>query len=319
MRLAHSLILYKYFRQSRGLIGGGDSRQAAGWAAALGEPFESAIQRLIHGGYLQPSEMVVPLSNLLEFAFSVTQLRSLLHRQRLKVSGRKSEIAARLVANNPDVALATIRGMNYYSRSPAGDELAAVYVSCNEAASEKAILAFEQGDYAEAIEIAKGFDRELGFPSDQHFGLIRPPEWFGFLAGAKPSILDSIPDSLLADLRQEVFLGALGLGACRPHPQKWCPAERNHSRLERQFARNMLTFSATSNYDKAQAMLCGVKRVKIHGARNVNSLPGATEYPCSFCTNLDGTVWEIEFAPELPHPNCTHPYGCRCVARPLYE
>jgi hypothetical protein len=319
VRLPHSLILHKYFRQPSELIGPGDSRQSAGWAAALGEPFESAIQRLIQEGYLKPSETVEPLPSLLEFAFSVTQLRSLLQGKRLKSSGQKSELAARLAANDPDLALAALGALNHYSRSRAGDQFAGVFVARDEIACEEAIRAFQQGKYAEAIEIARGFDRELGFPTYEYFGQIRPPEWFRCLAAARPRILGSLPGYLLDELRTETLLGELGLGKSRLSPQKWGPGEGQYSHLERKYARNMLGFSANHIYGRTQALRLGAKRFQIRGARNVNSSPAAPENPCPVCANLDGTVWEVDLAPELPHAECTHRYGCRCEVRPVSE
>ena len=210
MRLAHSLILHKYFRQPTSptsLGNGGDLRQSAGWEAALGEPFWVAVRRLISESYLQPSETVLPLPRLLEFAFSAVELKSMLKRHVLKVSGRKSEIAERLAANVPSAALDALGAKSYYSRTKKGDELAAKFTTREESASEIALLAFRRGDYAGAIRTARAFDRDLGFPASL-FNQIFPEQCFRYLASARPTILEPLSDRVIEELRDEAVLRA---------------------------------------------------------------------------------------------------------------
>ncbi|MGO8719411.1 MAG: hypothetical protein ACLQMO_09365 [Acidobacteriaceae bacterium] len=317
LRLAHSLILYKYFRQPSKLIDGGDSRQAAGWAAALGEPFEQAIQRLIEQGYLLPAQDVLPLANLLEFTSSAIEIKSRLRTKNLKVSGRKSELAVRLAENDPDGALARIRDLNLYVCSVSGCEQAEAYAECRRSASEEALRAFRSANYAEAISLAERFRLALGFPKNPFFDSIAPPEWFECLATTNPTIFNPLPRDLLRELRQEVAMDELRLEMSQR--KKWDTPEGSHFRLERVFAKNMLYFATNHNYQVAQALRIGVKQFRISNSKNFNSPSDAPENPCAFCTSLDGTIWDINSMPEIPHPNCTHIYGCRCLVRPIFN
>lgn len=304
MRLAHSLVLHKYFRQptqATGLGNGGDLRQSAGWESALGEPFWVAIKRFVNEGYLQRSETILPLPRLLEFAFSAVELKSMLQRRGLKVSGRKVELASRLTEADREAVLDALSAKSYYSRTKKGDELAAQFTAREESASEIALLAFRRGDYAGAIRTARAFDKDLGFPASA-FNQIFPEQCFRYLASARPAILESLPDPVIEELREEVVLSWLGLGSTRPHRERWQPSDGLAFRLERQYARNMLWFSAKLRYDLEQLADAGRKRVRISAASD----------SCADCALVNNTEWAVGSVPELPHPNCTHPYGCRC-------
>ncbi|MGB6975554.1 MAG: SAP domain-containing protein [Terracidiphilus sp.] len=305
MRLAHSLILHKHFHQptkAMNLGNGGDSRQSAGWESALGEPFQIAILRLIEEGYLQRSEMILPLPRLLEFSFSAAELKSILQGHGLRLSGRKAELASRLAEGNRDAALDALNAKCYYSRTKMGDELAEQFTTREESASEIALLKFRQGDYSGAIRTAQAFDTDLGFPASPFFNQILPEQCFRYLACARPVILESLPDHVIEELRDEVVLSWLGLGSTQPRLEKWQPCDGVTFRLERQFARNMLWFSAKLRYDLEQLVKAGRKRVRISAASD----------SCADCASVNNTEWDIGSVPELPHPNCTHHYGCRC-------
>lgn len=296
MRLAHSLILHKYFHQPTKLF-----RLGGGWEAALGEPFWVAIQRFIQEGYLQRSETILPLPRLLEFAFSAIELKSMLKSHSLKVAGRKAELAARLAEGNRDAALDALSTKSYYSRTKKGDELAAQFTAREESAGEIALFAFRRGDYAGAIRTARAFDKDLGFPASP-FNQIFPEQCFRYLASARPTILESLPDRVIEELRDEAVLSWLGLGSTRPQRERWQPGDRVDFRLERRFARNMLSFSAKLGYDLEQLVKAGRKRVQISAASD----------SCANCALMNNTEWKVDSVPELPHPNCTHPFGCRC-------
>lgn len=296
MRLAHSLILHKYFHQPTRLF-----RQSGEWEAALGEPFWVAIQRFIQEGYLQRSETILPLPRLLEFAFSAVELKSMLQGHGLKVSGRKAELAARLAEGNPEAALDALSAKSYYSRTKKGDELAAQFSTREQSASAIALQAFRRGDYAGAIRTAREFDRDLGFPTSP-FNQIFPEQCFRYLASARPAILESLPNPVIEELRDEAVLSWLGLGSTLPHRERWQPSDGVAFRLERQFARNMLWFSAKHRYDLEQLVKAGRNRVRISAASD----------SCVNCALLNNTEWTVDSVPELPHSNCTHPFGCRC-------
>lgn len=296
MRLAHSLILYKYFHQPTKLFRLGEE-----WEAALGEPFWVAIQRFIQEEYLQRSETILPLPPLLEFAFSAVDLKSMLHCHGLKVSGRKTELAARLAEGNRDAVLDALSAKSYYSRTKKGDDLAEQFKTREVSASELALLAFKRGDYAGAIRTARAFDTDLGFPASA-FNQIFPEQCFRYLASARPAILGSLPDRVIEELRDEAVLSWLGLGSTWPHRERWQPSDGVAFRLERQFARNMLWFSAKLRYDLDQLVKAGRKRARISAASD----------SCADCALMNNTEWTVDSVPELPHSNCTHPHGCRC-------
>lgn len=317
MRLAHSLLLYKHFRQPSKLIDCGDSPQYAGWTAALQEPIEKALEELIRQGHLLPCEDLSPLAPILELKLSVVEIQERLRAKHLKLSGRKSELAPRLAANDADGAISLIKELRLYVCSDSGHELAQTYAVRKQSASNAAFLAFENAEYTEATKIAERFDLELGFPKVPGFDVIHPPEWFRFLSEAKPSILKPLPVQLIEELRKEVALAALGLGQTRS--KKWSAQESTYLHLERKFAENMLCFATHHSFEISHALQLGVKRFKVCGGGNVNSKPDAVENSCAFCRSLNGTICDIDDVPELPHPNCTHLYGCRCWARPLFK
>jgi hypothetical protein len=84
-------------------------------------------------------------------------------------------------------------------------------------------------------------------------------------------------------------------------PAKWL------TESERQFATEAHVISSAA---MAKVRLREMKRL---GIRKVQVLSAGRDDICAACRKANRTSYEIAFAPELPHENCSCEHGCGCL------
>jgi len=184
---------------------------------------------------------------------------------------------------------------------------------------EATLRAFLSADYKEAIRIALDYLNKCGRgPTSMGGGMVMggppPAQLLAYLATIRPTILSSVPPEIVETMRREAALEEL-LG--EENKTEWKP-EENFVSFKRRFARGMLRFAASYQYNLLVYSQSGVSQVQIL-CGGMDWLPTQREYTCLVCRPLHNTVYPIGEVPELPHPPCIGYYGCRCRYSPIFE
>jgi hypothetical protein len=126
---------------------------------------------------------------------------------------------------------------------------------------------------------------------------------------AQPTILNSLSPEDMCEVR--VRAGMLELFGLARAPKWMGLPEIIAGQMDTDAAARMLLFSASTKRKllQYQTDYIGIARVEIDTAPD----------SCPSCELLSGTIYHIGDTPELPHPDCTNEYGCRCDFRPLLD
>lgn len=305
-RLAHSLFISRFVRPSVPRFDG-DARQLSGWAAALRETPDSAIERFKQANLLVPFAPSTPeaLREALGSIYGVTQLRAMLKTRGLKVGGRKDELTAKLVNVDCEGLSGDIVALQLYHCSEAGKQMVSQFEERKEQAHVRAAAAINAKDYVRAIHEYQTIEDDLGFPKAEFEGATRP-ELLELVMTVKPKILEGCSEEVMAGLRIAMVLQCL---SGRHAPKKLLRDFDSGICLDAETAARMIYFLARHIEDMQKWKQIGVKHVTHLAATD----------SCSVCTSLNGRKWRIEQAPELPQAECTHAYGCRCLYLPVHD
>ena len=120
---------------------------------------------------------------------------------------------------------------------------------------------------------------------------------------AKPAILDGVPEPEMVGVRvRAALLELLGFSVV----PKWVGLpEIGHRQMGADATARMLIFYVQSEAERTQwiAAGIGIKRCEIDTAQDA----------CPACAEHAGKVFDLDNRPELPHQDCAHPMGCRCM------
>ena len=159
--LAHLMLLNRYSnpRANEPLPPGYWSDQ---WRSALGETHEDAIRRFIDTGLLVPC----PLSQRLAWKLPYTELKQLLRDRKLKISGRKAEMAERLCESDPEGMEKVLAGLSLLQCSELGRTLASAFLARKSEMQNAALEALRKKNLDLAVSVVSEFQDALGFPED---------------------------------------------------------------------------------------------------------------------------------------------------------
>jgi SAP domain len=283
----------------------GDARQLSGWTAALKETPESAIERFKQAKLLVPFAPSTPesLNQALHSIYGIAQLKSMLKAIGLKISGRKDELITRLIDADSEGMSSQVLALGLYQSSDAGKQLAARFEESKQKAYAAALAAIAAKDYVCAISAYQAIEDDLGFPKWEFEGPANP-QLIELVLTVKPKILEGCSEEVMAKLRLAMALQCL---SGRHAPKDLLRDVETGIRLDAETAARMIYFLARHTED--------IQKWKQLGVTYVTHL--ATSDSCSVCSKLNGRKWIIDQAPELPHTQCMHDYGCRCLYQPV--
>lgn len=298
---AHLLLLSKYRYGAR--FDYGDQPY---WEPKLEEPAITALRRFVETGLLVPA----PLEAKMDQAFKVTDLKPLLKALGLPVSGKKDALISRLIAADESGMAAKVADLDIVQCSPEGKILADAYLAQAEEdrqhAERKCLALLKERKFEQAChtvyryEARQIFSRGLGIDWRNH----EPTQDMARLIimfATQPKILAGLAEADWEPLRLAAAMAHLwGSGQAR----QWLePGFTGVSHLDAEAATRMVQFHASHVFNLNRYRAMGIKRVTVLGCGSDS---------CPTCQALGDKTLPIEQAPELPHPGCTHPIGCRC-------
>lgn len=279
------------------------------WNQVLTRPVERTISDF------ERSRLLVPAtgSEVLESAFTAVALKALAKERGLPRSGRKRDIAVRLVQADPTGMAGLIKQLDLRICSDVGRAVALPYIERRDNERKQAegdTLAFLAAqDFVSAsrrvaqYEAAQVFSRGLGIDWANH----NPATDVAVLEtiySRVPGILKGLNPTALPALRTGAAMSYLwGTGRSSP----WMPADLvTGCRLDAETCARMFIFFGYSRrtLDEFFKNSYGV----VHGAELL-AAPDA----CPTCATLNGARFPPGEVPEIPHPDCTSTKGCRCT------
>lgn len=303
---AHMLLLSRFiYPQNQDDVANPDI-----WRSVLGEHPAQAIKGFVDDDLIKYAD----LKNTLEYKHKVTELKDMLKKRGLPVSGRKDEMAQRLVTADPNGMKKSIEDLTVVECTQSGRQLAEQYLlgekEKRSRVEQQIIEYIKKRMFREAClavaayEAEQVFSRGLGVDW-KHYNPSRDIEVLTIIFNSKPKILSKLGDDKLENLRQGASLMELwGKGTA----QEWLlPDLETGLSFDANTAARMFLFYARNKVSLEQYRISGVfKYVVIIAAQD----------GCDACNKLNKKKYKLNEVQELPYEHCTHEKGCRCVFAP---
>jgi hypothetical protein len=284
------------------------------WSRVIGESVDVALDALVADGKLESP----PLVDHIASAHSGVQLKAMAKERGLPSSGRKDQVAARLVKADESGMRAIAAAHPRLACSPGARAEAQAYLDREKRLAAEAtrsslslLRAGRNHDAARAVgayESARVHPRGIGvdwakYPGEHDLEILH------HLGATPPKYLSSLDDSQFAECR----VGAAMMSMWgRKFDTGWCPdlpLEVGRG-IPSDVAVRMLLFSAQSRASLSKWRQAGIRRVRISQAGDTRT--------CASCAALSGP-FSIDEAPELPHADCGSETGCRCTYLAAFE
>jgi len=292
--LAHLMLLSRFSnpRATEPLPPGYWSDQ---WRSALGETHEDAIRRFVDTGLLMPC----PLSQRLAWKLPYTELKRMLRDLKLKISGRKAEMAERLCESDPEGMEKVLAGLNLLQCSESGRTLASAFSARKSEIQNAALEALREKNLDLAVRTVSEFQDALGFPEDPLMPSKPDAGDLRRVFSVEPKILKGISDDVMESVRIAAGMAFLGLGT------KWLPENLvTGARIDGDIAVDMVVSRVQTERN--------VESWQASGLVSSVEVVCSTDGPCVACSELSEHPWSIDTVPEIPYEHCTSAWGCHC-------
>ena len=318
----HVLLLSKFKSAredySEGRLGGHDWEE---WEEVLNESPRKAMKRFLKDGVLEQAS----LEGCLAYKFKVPELKAMLKRHGLSMSGRKADLIDRLIEADPQGMKKAVSGLSLLQCSEQGQEIVERYEAAEREKRvqlEQSLLnALQQHEFRKAVELRVSYEAEQIFPSglgidwqdypfnEHDVGMIES------IFTRKPRVMAHLSDEQLEPLR--VGAGMIVLGWTPSQMKKWLPSDLDNGlHVSNWGAALMLHSHAHYLREMRQARKFqndGVFQYEV-SIETCND-----DYVCDACRRIASRKYTVEVAPELPYEKCTSEDGCRCAVgvRPI--
>lgn len=283
------------------------------WAPAFGESPTRVIDEMVAHGALEP----LPLLEKIEICHTVAELKKILSTRGLKVSGKKAELAQRLLEADPKGIEKLFTHRMILQCTPAASHAVsrweAELAKDFETATEDVIAALRNRHFKAAIRTADAY-RKSKFEPPVHPGqeamTIKPAprsieeraKELATVFTMRPKILEGLQPEQWEGLYLNYAVWQL-LG--RVVPEKCMPGFDGIGVMNSATATRMLSFYVGQQRDLAKWREQGIKRATIIVVRG-----------CEACLALNNKTFSLDKLPELPYKDCALDSGCLCLVRP---
>lgn len=300
---AHLLLLSK-FLQPQELE---NFLKSESWQEVLKESPQNAIEQFLADSLIVQAN----LSEHLAYKFKVSELKAILKRYDLSVSGRKDDLITRLIQADLQGIEEVVADFSIYCCTEQGRKIAEQFL-INEKEHriqvEQSVRdALRQREFRKASQLVATFETEQVFQRGiniewQDYNTEHDVSILENIFGAVPRILSEVESESLEELR--VAAGMMHLWGAS-HGNQWISSDLTTGlKFDNNTAISMLQSYATYLGNIADFQRSGVKTVNIRTVED--------PYVCEECKRLARKVHKLGEVPELPLEKCTCEFGCRC-------
>lgn len=278
------------------------------WEHKLGVPFRQASRALFAEGLLCEASPEAKLGA----SHNLAELKTLARKLKLKVGGRKDELAARLVGSGDPELLAQIAKITAWTCSDEAREIVEAYREDKKARLHQTRLAtlelIRGKKLKEACELVCQYEQAQFFP--RGIGV----DWFTAdkvmlqnlksLFVAQPKFHKRRFGTVSPEIRERaamsILWGTSDLGSIFP---------RNEGAEQAELFSRMLEFHTSYLRELRQ-----LKKLASDGfdLQCEILVAGDQNTTCTACLSDVSKVYRLEDVPELPHEHCECAIGCRC-------
>lgn len=284
------------------------------WRASLGREPSGVLDAFVRQGLLRPCDA----KDKLEVKYRVPELVDLCKRHGLPHKGKKAELITRLVEGVSSTEITVLTSDVHPLRcSDSGATLAEAHKRKTDAARREAedscMDALHRGELAQACQIVRRFEARQPLPRGMGGDWSNPN--ISHELGLLVALFQNKPPSTAPLTTIAAAMGILwGTG-----PEKWLPNEPTDSGKRR---RRTPEEKVTEVAARMEAFRANHERT-LEGYRANRDVIIAVEIlaaqsSCDFCKGQVGR-YPLDSVPPLPHTECTHDMGCRCVYIPVTE
>lgn len=282
------------------------------WAPMFGTHPRNVVEAFVVLHVLEPASLV----ETIEFCHTGAELKKLLKERNLKVSGKKTEQAQRLLEADPE-EMRRLAGKHQVVRCTLGASQAVQVwldheAQAREAATNETIAALRNRKFKTAIRIADTWRKSRFEPPvhpAQEALTIRPAPRTLEGRVAEVARTFTLRPKILTRLEPEQWEGLhlnyavwqlLGHSAT----EKCMPGFTGLGAMDAGTVLRMMSFYDRHLQDLEQWKKLGVKNASITCTRSGS---------CETCIALDKRTYRLDKLPELPYQGCTCALGCRCL------
>jgi hypothetical protein len=292
-----------------------------GWEKALKEPVKAAMQRLLNDGAIEICNQDTSLDVYLERKLTVTQLKDMLKKHGVKISGQKKcELINALIQSDRIGAKQAVKDLILMKYTAIGKALVEQYLSEAKRkeflVEQQVMVALKSRSFSVALQMVDKYNAEQPFPFIVVFGSTNSPpnptqkstvydsrlELLKALFKFCPRLLSGLNQETLEQLRIRAGLSLIWPDKFQ---DRWLSGISDSSlKVSEKTAILALDSHARFRADIEYAKRSGIKYATISTCNDW--------LVCDSCAKLSSRMWKIDEAPELPNIGCTAEDGCRC-------
>lgn len=282
------------------------------WAIILGKDFDDVLQIFIHENLI--TEASTP--DYLVKYFSAEELKNMARERKVKLSGKKSDIASTLFDTDPiGMDDQKLYFLPLFRINDIGKDIDNKYFSSLFTNTNNNILESLHRQIIEAKDRLISYCRQQQKTSPSYEDAISNSFEIPYVHIYEPDIdlinnifsrtPKTLDDVIITELQlfrlETIFRLVFG-------PRKY----------ESIFPRDYETRHRLGNWGIISALethakfIHGLEEAKKGNFRFIEFFSSSGQDACPYCKNIAEKLYEIEDVPELPFSGCTHPDGCRC-------
>jgi hypothetical protein len=306
------LLLLSKFRRPHAIE---DYSKSESWKYVLRREPERVIRDFYKNNLIE----IAGLPDRVSFRYTVGDLKRILRKKGLPVSGKKFDLISRLIDIVPLEMDTATKNIEVFVCSEVGREISESFISEENNKREKAELlvveALKNRAFETASKLVAEFEAQQIFPRGmgidwEHYDAKRDIMILELIFSSYPKILKSVSKENIRVL--QFFAAQMHLWGRNNVIKNQKAPKQIKSHLDINAASRMILFFALSKKNVLEYRKSGMKKVKVVSYVN-------DSHVCDYCQSMHNSYYDIDNFPEVPLENCVSDIGCRCIVEPVFS
>jgi len=322
---AEALFLSGYLKPNKEYLRGnfnGHSYQE--WKSVLGKMPKTSFYSFLDSGWIVETGLLEKII----YQYKVSELKTLLKKYALPVSGNKHTLATRLVESYPDEMEKKTRNLQLYQCSEVGRKHANSYLEHVDNASSnmknKVLGLLRENKFPDAViavhdfESQQVFSRGMDVDWGSKLSIASDVDKIQTIFKARPQQLEGVSDEAITHLRVAACMIALGVGPVSIIDESL--PEDLHTGLDYENTDAALILFNYAHYKRELENIN--QKIRLYnntfwgeeGERAGIEITSRDSGECKECERLVGIYDSMADVPDLPPKGCQNPATCRLQA-----